>query len=89
VEKMSIVKMDSALYHFGKFYHKKYLKGHLGSEVGEGVIVMSMLFAFEENGDAVKHLDADGNVTWKATAKFLASTGVEAGPIISFGPHLN
>jgi hypothetical protein len=84
-----VVRMDSAFWEFGKFYHKKHLEDHPGSGVSLGVITMGMLLALAENGDAVKHLDADGSVTWRATPKFLTTIGREAGPLVAFGPDLN
>lgn len=84
-----IVRMDSVLCEFGKFYHKKYLENNPGSEVSFGIVATGMLLALEKKGDAVKHLDADGSVTWKATPKFLTGIKREAGPLVAFGPDLN
>jgi hypothetical protein len=50
----------------------------------EGVIVV--LIVFVKGGIAVRYTDPDGNITWRATPKFLISTGREAGPLVTIGP---
>jgi hypothetical protein len=86
---MTVVRMDTVLWELGKFYHKKHLEDHPDSGVSVSFTVMNTLLALEENGDVVKHLDADGSVTWKATPKLLAFFEGGAGRLVAFGPSLH
>jgi hypothetical protein len=84
-----VVRMDTALYRMARFYHREFTENNPGVDVGMGVIVMGTLRALEDNGDAEKHVDADGGVTFRATPKFLAQMGGEPGPLVTFGPDVN
>ena len=84
------VRMDAIFWEVGKFYHKKWCEENPGKEVSLGVIVIGMLRALEQHGQAVKHEDTDGSVTWKATPKFLASFPSRgAGPLIVLGEDVH
>jgi RecA/RadA recombinase len=50
----------------------------------EGVI--AVLIVFVKDGIAVRYTDPDGNITWRATPKFLISSGRGAGPLVTIGP---
>jgi hypothetical protein len=49
----------------------------------QGVIAVLIVF---EDGIAVRYTDPDGNITWRATPKFLLSTDRDAGPLVTIGP---
>jgi len=83
------VRMDKVLWEFANRYYKMFLADHPDVEVSEEIIAIGMLRAMEMTGDVVQHIRPDGNVTWKATLKFLGSTGLEAGPLVTLGPRLN
>ena len=82
------VQMDEVLWDFSKFYREKLLAKTPDVEVSEDVAAISMLRAMEVTGDVVQHIHPDGNVTWKATPKFLGSTGLETGPLVTLGSTL-
>jgi len=53
-------------------------------EFSEEFVAFAMLLSFEKFGHASRHSDPAGkNVTFKATPKFLRSTGLEAGSLIT------
>lgn len=83
------VKVDSVLWQFAKLYHKKYLADHPGRKIGLGALAISVLLAFEKNGDAVRQEDTRDSVTWKATPQFLNKTRLEAGPLVTLGPGVH
>jgi len=81
--------MDQILWKFGQFYHKHFCQENPEhSDVSVGVITMSFLLALEAEGHATKHVDPNGDVTWTATARFMAGKKSESGPLISLGPYL-
>jgi hypothetical protein len=81
--------MDSILWGFAKFYHKKWVADHPEhSDVSVGVIAMSFLRALEMEGHAEKHISPIGDVTFRATDKFMDGKKTPRGPLVSFGPNL-
>jgi hypothetical protein len=86
---MSIVRMDSILWGFAKFYHKKWVAEHPEhADASVGLITMAFLRSLEVAGHAEKHIDPNGDVTFRATDKFMDGKKSPRGPLVSFGPHL-
>jgi hypothetical protein len=81
------------LYEFANFYVDKLLTDypHIRSEenADRNVLIVCALRAFEANGDAIQGSDRNRDVIWRATPKFLESTGLEAGPLVHLGVSLN
>jgi hypothetical protein len=84
-----VIQMDEVLWEFSKFYRKQFLAEHPDVEVSADVTAIAMLRAMEVTGDVVKNIRPDGNVIWKATPKFLGSTGLETGPLVTLQSTLN
>jgi hypothetical protein len=84
-----ICQMDEVLWEFSKLYGKKFHAEHPDAELNADVIAIAMLRAMEVTGDAVQNILPDGNITWKATPKFLGSTSLETGPLVTLGSPLN
>jgi hypothetical protein len=59
---------------------------HPGRYLNETEGVIAVLIVFVKDGIAVRYSDPDGNITWRATPKFLISTGREAGPLVTIDP---
>jgi hypothetical protein len=86
----SKVIVDSVLWGFAQYYHKLYLQEHpKNKQVSIGVVATGMLKAMKTDGNAEEYEDDAGNLIWKATPKFLAETGLEAGPPVIFAPDVN
>ena len=83
------VQIDEVLWEFSKLYRGKFLAENPDVELSEDIAAIAMLRAMELTGDVVQHIRLDGNVTWKATQKFLGSTGLETGPLVTVGFTLN
>jgi hypothetical protein len=83
------VQMDEVLWEFSKLYRGKFLAENPDVELSEDITAIAMLRAMELTGDVVQHIRPDGNVTWKTTPKFLGSTGLETGPLVTVGFTLN
>jgi hypothetical protein len=87
------IRMDKVLYKFAHFYVEKLLTDypHMRSEeiVDRNVLIVTALRAFEANGYAIQGSDRNRDVIWRATPKFLESTGLEAGPLVHLGASLN
>lgn len=83
------VQIDEVLWEFSKLYRGKFLAENPDVELSEDITAIAMLRAMELTGDVVQHIRLDGNVTWKATQKFLGSTGLETGPLVTVGFTLN
>ncbi len=83
------IKIENVIWQFAKLYRDKFAADHPGQQMNMSVAAVATFLALKENGDAVEHADADGSVTWKATPKFLQSTGLEPGPLVIFGPGVN
>jgi hypothetical protein len=88
-----VIRMDNVLYKFANFYVEKLLtdRPHMRSEeiVDRNVLIVTALRVFEENGFAIQGSDRNRDVIWRATPKFLESTGLEAGPLVHLGASLN
>lgn len=89
MKQVTVVRMDTVLHRMAQYYHREFAKNNPGANVGIGVTVMGTLRALEDSGNAEKHVDADGSVTFRATPKFLATVGGDAGPLVTFGPGVN
>jgi hypothetical protein len=83
------IRMDKVLWEFGKLYYEKFAGEHPSKELSVIAGTIGMLLAFEATGFAVRHSDTEGNVTWRATRKFLDGIGREAGPLVAVGPGLH
>lgn len=83
------VQIDEVLWEFSKLYRGKFHAENPDVELSEDIAAIAMLRAMELTGDVVQHIRLDGNVTWKATQKFLGSTGLETGPLVTVGFTLN
>jgi hypothetical protein len=83
------VKIESVLWEFAKLYRKKLVAEHPDQPIGMNIAAVATLQAMRANGDAVEELDADGNSIWRATPRFLHATGLEAGPLVIFGPEVH
>jgi hypothetical protein len=81
------VQIDEVLWEFSKLYRGKFLAENPDVELSEDIAAIAMLRAMELTGDVVQHIRLDGNVTWKATQKFLGSTGLETGPLVTVGVY--
>jgi hypothetical protein len=55
-------------------------------ELNEKTAVIAVLIVFKRGGIAVEYADHEGNITWRATSKFLRNTGREAGALVTIGP---
>jgi hypothetical protein len=78
-----IFKMDEVLWELSKFYGKKFQAKNPGVEMSANAMAAATLHAMEVTGHAVENISPDGNVTWQATQKFLDSTGLEPGPLVT------
>jgi hypothetical protein len=83
------IQMDEVLWEFSKCYRKKFLAEYLDAELNADNAALALMLALETNGDAVQNISPDGNVTWTATTKFLGSTGLERGPLVTSRSTLN
>ena len=83
-----IVKMDSVLWQFAKFYRSKLNAEYPDKQIGMNIAATAMMRAMMTSGDAVEEY-SDGVSTWRATQKFLDSTGLERGAVLTFGPGIN
>ena len=83
-----VVKMDSVLWQFAKFYCRKFNIENPGVSAGMNVMASATLRALRDHGDAEEEY-SDGVSTWRATQKFLDSTGLERGAVLTFGPEIN
>jgi hypothetical protein len=80
------IKLDHVLWRFAQFYRDKLLAKGLPRGASEEVVAIGAVLAFEKSGDAIRFEDPDGSITWKATPKFLKSTGLEAGSLVIIQP---
>jgi hypothetical protein len=86
---MSIVRMDSILWNYAKYYRKLWLADNPEhADASVGFTTMCVLRALEMEGHAEKHIDPNGDVTFRATDKFMDGKKSPRGPLISFGPTL-
>lgn len=84
-----VIKIENVIWQFAKLYQRKLVTAHPDCEINMSVAAVATLRAFKESGHAVEHPNADGSVTWKATPKFLRETGLEPGPLVTFGPGIH
>jgi hypothetical protein len=81
--------MDEILWKFGQCYHQRWVKQNpKHGNINVGVIVMGFLLALETEGHATKTVDTNGDVTFRASEKFMVGKKTPRGPLISFGPGL-
>lgn len=84
-----IIQMDEVLWEFSKVYREKFLAEHPDVELSADLAVIALVNAMEVTGDVVKNFSPSGNVICKATPKFLDSTGLEPGPLVTLRSTLN
>jgi hypothetical protein len=63
--------MDQILWDFGQCYGEK-LPRSTRKDLSQEQIAICALRAFEKTGFAIRHADAEGNLTWKATPEMQA-----------------
>ncbi len=80
------VKADEVLCELAQFYRTKMLNMYPGVKLTEEQAVVAAMKAFEETGQATRHTDDDGNVTWKATPMFLSSIDLPPGALVEISP---
>jgi len=80
------IKVDSVLKSFAQYYAELLATDEPSLKVGEREAVIWALLALEESGQAVRHVNYDGSITWKATPEFLSSTGLEPGGLVTLEP---
>ena len=83
-----IVKMDTVLWQFAKFYRDKFNIDHPNEKIEMNVAAVATFQALESSGDAVEERGAGVSI-WRATPKFLAASGLERGETITFGLGIN
>jgi hypothetical protein len=83
------IQMDEVLWGLSQFYRKQFLAEYPDVELSAYDSAIALLLSLEINGDVVQNIRPDGNVTWQATPKFLGSTGLEAGSLVTLGSKLN
>jgi hypothetical protein len=80
------VKADQVLCELAQFYRTKMLNEYPGIKLTEQQSLVAGMKAFEAAGQAIRHIDDDGNVTWKATPMFLSSIDLPPGPLVEISP---
>jgi len=83
------VRIENVLWQLAKFYRERLAEDHPDQPITMSVAALATFQALKDNGDAVEQVDADGNVTWKATPQLLRKTGLEPGPLVTFGPEVH
>jgi hypothetical protein len=83
------VRIENAIWQFAKLYRELFAANNPDAEpLTMSIAAVSTFQALQHVGDAVEETDTDGNVTWRATPQFLRKTGVEPGPLVTFGPEV-
>jgi hypothetical protein len=83
-----IIKMDSVLWQFAKFYRRQFNIEYPDMQAGMDITVFATLQALAAHGEAEEERGADVWM-WRATPKLLQDTGLERGPTITLGPWIN
>ena len=84
------VKIENVIWQFAKIYRNWMAEENADlSDIGMNIAAPAFFQVLQKTGHAVEEIDAEGNSIWRATEKFLRETGLEAGPLIVFGPEMH
>jgi hypothetical protein len=81
--------MENVIWQFAKFAREQFIADHPDQPISTSLAAVAAFVALRDNGDAVEEVDAAGNITWRATPKFLRASGLESGPLVTFGPGVH
>lgn len=84
------VKMENVIWQFAKVYRKLMAAEHPDlTDVGMNIAAPAFFKALVATGHGFEEIDAEGNSIWRVTDEFLRENGVEAGPLVVFGPGVH